>query len=126
MTFIASILEILGPDPRILEADRLLGTMLQGRVKTLNVSAEVMHHCLLSIVGDPTDEANGISETIAWLQKRESCLLSLDARITVEIECVLLKNDASRFLSIRPEHLAVLADLECGLRFQYMKSLESG
>ncbi len=124
MSFAASILEIIGPDVQILDAERLLDARIHGPLQTLSVSGKAMYHCMLSIVGDRIDEAIGINETIAWLLKREASLLSLDATITVEIECVLLSNDASRFVTVSPEHLAVLADLECGLRIQYMKSAE--
>lgn len=122
MGFMAATIELLGPDARILEADRFLNAELQGRPQTLEISAKAVHHSILLIVGDCNDDAVGIDRTIAWLVERESKLWSLDSAITIEIECVLLPVDASRFLTISAENLTVLADLGCGLRIQYMKS----
>lgn len=121
MAFLMAALQVVGSDARILTLDKSLGTPFWGAPKTFEEDGVPTYFVMLTIIEEELPEETGVERTFDWLSRNIACLMIISGRLKLEIQGGLALNDGSRFLTIPVEGLELLSDLDCDLRFQFMK-----
>lgn len=126
MTFLMAILESVGPDVQIHSLNKTLGIPFCCKPQTFELDGAPLYVARLSIIDEELPEEIGVERTFNWLSLNIGSLVDIPGRLTLEIECLLALEDASRFLRIPVERLELLISLDCDLRFQFIKEFPPG
>lgn len=123
MTFLMAALQVVGSDASILTLNESLGIPFWGAPKTFEEDGASTYFVMLTIIDEELPEKTGVERTFDWLSRNIESLMIISGRLKLEIQSGLALNDGSRFLTIPVEGLELLSDLDCDLRFQFMKEI---
>ncbi|TWT31675.1 hypothetical protein [Blastopirellula retiformator] len=117
------ILEMFGPDPRILEIAAIFSAKQYGQTAEGKSDAgQASYYAALEIEVAATEDEERLDAALSWITHHASLLAEFDGEKVLEIQSHLSANDGSRSLCLDQAFIDALA--ENGLRLRHQVSRE--